>query len=336
MSVRWLLDNAAPVIRYRVLIELLNVKESELTQNTFSEILTLPQTQKRLILFKNLNYSKTHGSDMGYLENVLPMLNDFGLYYGMDIFNHKSQTIDDVAKIVLAEEYDKLIAYPFLLRARFPIEGLLEHAIKRINTIYDFTRHMDFDIYDDIANYKGVPKSFQDRPIIKPDIASGGGKIRLPLIYDIVMMAAIYNFVSVETQVKIDNVVEYIMSPDYDVVKPMYGILYSKTQKYYAMGWDCKKPFNHNQGYSYPNLHRLLLYSNFPNIIKSAWFSNSIDYLTQYKTQNGTYDFPKEYLPESNGNWVLGARMSLAENRRKKQWSEIESTFYMLKLLSAL
>ena len=231
--------------------------------------------------------------------------------------------------------YDKIIACPFLLRSKFPIDGLLDVAVERINTIYDFTRRMDFDIYDDAAAYKGVPKTFQDRPIIKPAL-SYGNTCRLPLIYDIVTLAEVYDRVTPDTQIKIDNIIEYIISPEYDVVEPGYGILCASQRRYYSMGWDCKKPFNDNQGFAYPNIHRLLLYSGFPAAVKSTWFENAVDYLTQYKTETGAYIFPKEYLPEYDSNWVLGCRMSLAENRRKKQWAEIESTFYMLKLLNCI
>jgi hypothetical protein len=296
-------------------------------------VLELPQTQKRLSLLKNLNYSNTHGANSIYLENVLPMLNDYGLYYGIEDFNLATKSIKELSIILSDKNYDKHIAYPFLLRSKFPIDGLLEFAIERIDMIYDFTQHMDFDIYDNVADYPSVPKPFQDRPIIKPGIASGE-KIRLPLIYDIVMMAAVYNDVAPEIKVKIKTIMDYVISPLYDVVIPMYGIFCAAPRKYYAMGWDCKKPFNDNRNYSNQNLHRLLLYANFPTVVKSAWFQNVIVYLTQYKTATGTYIFPKEFLPENDGNWVLGVRMSLAENRRKKQWIEIESTFYMLKLLS--
>jgi len=335
MSIEWLMANAAPVIRYRTRTELINIYDKELLNDDMTNLLALPQTQKRLTLLINLDYNRTHGSPANHLENVLPMLNDFGLYYGMDAFNKETKSISDIAKIVLDANYDKITAYPFLLRSKFPIDGLLDFAVERINIIYDFTRHMDFDIYDDIKNYKGVPKTFQDRPAIKPNIASGG-KIRLPLIYDIVMMETIYDRVSDDIQRKIDNIIEYIISPGYDIVVPMYGISCAGQGKYYAMGWDCKKPFNDNQGFSSPDLHRLLLYSHFPTAVKNTWFQNAIDYLTQYKTQNGTYAFPKEYLPEADGNWVLGVRMSLAENKRKNQWVEIESTFYMLKLLNCM
>ena len=194
---------------------------------------------------------------------------------------------------------------------------------------------MNFDIYDDVADYSGVPRPFQNRPVIKPDIACGD-MCRLPLIYDIVMLAEAYNSVSNEIQDKIDSIINYVVSPGYDAILDGYGILYAPPRKYYSMGWDCKKPFNDNQNYGYPNIHRLLLYSCFPSAVKTKWFQNSIDFLTQFKTSCGTYSFPREYLIEKNSNWVLGAHMSLAENRRKREYGEIESTFYMLKLLSCL
>jgi len=194
---------------------------------------------------------------------------------------------------------------------------------------------MDFDIYDNAATYKGVPKNFHDRSIIKPTVAYGN-LCRLPLIYDVVMLAEVYDHVFPDMQIKIDNIIEYIISPEYGVVEPGYGILCASQRRYYSMGWDCKKPFNDNHGFAYPNIHRLLLYSNFPAAVKSTWFENAVDYLTQYKTAAGTYIFPKEYFPEADSNWVLGSRMSLGENRRKKQWAEVESTFYMLKLLNCV
>lgn len=327
MSTDWLLDNGNPVVRYKTHTEILNTCNDSLLQKIMDEVLELPQTQKRLLLLKNLDFSKTHGSPSMYLENTLPMLNDYGIYYGSTAFVEQINNIDKVFTIILDSEYDKHIAYPFLLRSKFPNAELHEFANKRISEMYDFTEQKNYNIYDDVANYKNIPVNFRDRPIVKPGLA-------LPLIYDIVMMAAVYKQSPAIINTKIDNIIEYVISPEYDVVVPMYGIRFASPNKYYAMGWDCKKPFNDKQDFSNPNLHRLLLYSSFPNVVKTAWFQNAIDYLTQFKTSSGTYIFPKEYLVEADGNWVLGVRMSLAENRRKKQWAEIESTFYMNKLFS--
>ena len=134
--------------------------------------------------------------------NVLPMLSDFGLHYGIEKFRQNTMNIADISEIVLDDDYDKIIAYPFLLRSKFPFDGLLDFFTQRINTIYDFTRHMDYEIYDTETEYKGVPAPFRGRPIVKPSVAH-----RLPLIYDIVAFAEVYKRVSPDMQAKIDNVI---------------------------------------------------------------------------------------------------------------------------------
>jgi len=333
MLTEWLMEVASPVIRYRTLVELMRTTDKTLLRDTLAEVLALPQTQKRLTSLANLDFDRTHGANDTYLENVLPMLGDFGLHYGMECFDWANSKMSELIPIISGKGYDKLVAYPFLLRAGFPFDGLLNFAIERINTIYDFTRHGDYDIYDDVTDYPRVPKPFRNRPIIKPAIASGEA-IRLPLIYDMVMLAAVYERIPAEIQVKIDNIVDYVISNDYDTVKTGYGILCAAPNRYYAMGWDCLKPFNSNRYYANQNFQRLLLYAQFPTAIKTKWFTHAVDYMAQFRTSTGTYIFPTSFLGESSGNWVLGTRNSLAENRRKKNWVEIESTFYMRKLLS--
>lgn len=333
MLSEWLLQNAGPIIRYKTQVELLNTTDYEDLSNNMRELLSLPQVQKRLSLLKHLDYFRIHGSDNTHLENVLPMLNDYGLNYDINIFK---ETIENsqISNIITEYTYDqKIEAYPFFIQSNFPFEELLDFVIERINIIYDFTRHMDFDIYDDKEKFKSVPKTFQNRPIIKPELVNEG-RYKYPLIYDIVAFAGVYDCVDTNIKEKIDNIIAYIISPEYDKIVFGYGIIAASQRRYYSMGWDCKKPFNGNLNYEYPNLHRLLLYSNFPIVLKSMWFQNAIDYLEQYKTINGTYIFPDGYIIEKDSNWVLGSHMSLAENRRKSRYLEIESTFYMLKLLS--
>jgi len=94
------------------------------------------------------------------------MINDFGLHYGIDAFRRETKNSSDITEMISKNKnYDKIIAYPFLLRSKFPITILFSYALERINTIYDFTRNMDFAIYDEETNYTGVPKTFQNRPI---------------------------------------------------------------------------------------------------------------------------------------------------------------------------
>ena len=216
MPIKWLMENAEAVVRYRTQIELMEINKKEQLQENLTAVLALPQTLKRMDMLRNMNYSRVHGSDSTHLENILPMLNDFGLHYGVDAVRLIIRDNLDIKKVVTGlvgtfgscspmqpgySYYDKIIAYPFLLRSRIPINGLLDFAIDRINTIYDFTRHRDFNIYDDAANYKGIPKPFTDRPIVKPEIAYSD-MCRLPMIYDIVTLAEVYHRVPSEIQEK--------------------------------------------------------------------------------------------------------------------------------------
>jgi len=333
MSIAWLLEVAAPVIRYRVLTEIEKSTDHALVRNTLAEVLALPQTQKRLNALAAMDYTRTHGANATHLENILPMLGDFGLFYGMDAFDRANKPLADISPIILEKGYDKHVAYPFLLRAGFPHGELLAFALERIDTMYDFTRRGDYAIYDDAENYPGVPKAFRNRPMVKPAIASAEA-VRLPLIYDMVMLAAVYNRVPADARAKIDNIVGYVISNEYDAVKSGYGILCAAPRKYYSMGWDCLKPFNSNRYYANQQFQRLLLYAQFPAAVKTKWFTHAVDYMAQFRTAAGRYIFPASFLPEYDGNWVLGAHHALAENRRKKNWAEIESTFYMRKLLT--
>lgn len=327
MQIEWLLKNANPVIRYKIHTEMQNYTNPPSISLCLNELLLNPQVKKRLSLFQSLDFSRVHGSNTSYLENILPMLNDFGINYDNEMLKNATalQYIHDAVRNYSYGE--KLIAYPFLLKSGFTIEGLSDFILGRVNTIYDFTKKMNYDIYDDVRNYKSIPKNFRNRPIIKPELVNGG-IYRYPLIYDVVAFAEIYHQTDHETREKIDNIMTYILSPDYEKIVFGYGVIQIPPNRYYSMGWDCKKPFMDK----YINLHRLLLYSRFPTAVKSKWFQNTIDYLEQYKTAQGTYAFPKEYLVEKDSNWVLGSHISLAESRRTMQYIEIESTFYMLYL----
>jgi hypothetical protein len=335
MLTEWLMETASPVIRYRTLTELMQSTDTTLIQNTLAEVLALPQTQKRLDALTNLDYNYTHGADAAYLENVLPLLGDLGLYYGMEAFDRANKKCSDILPLITDAGYDKLVAYPFLLRAGFPVDALMKYAAERINTLYNFTRRGNYDIYDDAENYPGMPKAFRQRPVIKPAIASREA-IRIPLIYDMVMLAAVYPRMPQKTKAKIDVIVNYVISNDYDIVNSGYGILCAEPRKYYAMGWDCLKPFNSNRYYANQNFQRLLLYAQFPTAIKTKWFTHAVDYMAQFRTAAGTYIFPASFFGRLKGNWVLGSHQSLSENKRKKNWLEIESTFHMRKLLSLM
>lgn len=56
---------------------------------------------------------------------------------------------------------------------------------------------------------------------------------------------------------------------------------------------DYNRP-RHLGGYSVLNYLRMM--SKFKVACKSKWFSDCISYVEQFRTEKGTYIFPKEYL----------------------------------------
>ncbi len=75
----------------------------------------------------------------------------------------------------------------------------------------------------------------------------------------------------------------------------------------------------------------------FPVARNHPWFVDSLNHLHGFQTESGTYLFPRSYLQEkTSGYWIAGARMGLGENRRKGLALELESTFWMAKLMAAV
>jgi len=80
-------------------------------------------------------------------------------------------------------------------------------------------------------------------------------------------------------------------------------------------------------------LRRELL-THFPGGLRSSWAQESLRFLDGFRTPEGHYHFPGEYLREAEGYYVSGYGMGLGENRCKPAGIEIESTFRMLKIKS--
>lgn len=76
------------------------------------------------------------------------------------------------------------------------------------------------------------------------------------------------------------------------------------------------------------------LFSRFGVARESIWFQDALSMLEQSRTERGTYRFPSDHLKEKRNSYHLygGAHMGLGENRRKRDWIEVESTFRMLNI----
>jgi len=362
----WLMDNADAPIRYRVAGELL--KDDTAAKNIEPELLENKEVQKWLANLKpnepvqySIGYME-HGSFDFCLENTIPKLSQLGLHGGFE------QVIDAVNFYVketnnFYAENPHYIYHGFgtpnlLLMANIKNETALKCVLGRLDRLYDFVKQGNYDIYiseEEKKKLTGIPQRWKDKNFIKPELFKES--YRYPLIYDILGLRRLYDLNNPEVDEKINGVIDYISTDEFhSKISDGYGILISGkyesgNPKYHGMGWDPKYPgwfdvasyIGNNNTNSVPSgshretetgyVPKLLFFAehivNYPIARKTKWFNDLLDYLEKYKTENGTYIFPKEWLPEKSGYAVGGFHMSFGENRRKKTWLEIESTFYM-------
>lgn len=326
----FLLDKSDVAIRYRVTRDLC---EDTNTNDFFRLKDELIHSKRVIHLLECLkNHKEYHGASLYAVENSLNMLVDMGLLYktGFEAF-------DDIVKSIADEARDKVIDHnhvlgylshivvvPFLLRAGMRDQWLINFTQDRIDTIYEFVIQNDYDIYDDIATYKRIPKNFQNRPIIRPCLYTNG-KIKFPLEYDMYSFASIMPELTFEYQNKINEIITYVLDDRFRSIEDGYGIL-SDKKNYWAMGWDPKltdltKEYRYN-----PLLLKADLMSNFSTAINSIWFEQALELMGQYADETGIYYYPKNYLTEKDSCWILGNHMSLGENRKQKHSLVAEGT----------
>jgi hypothetical protein len=340
-TLQWLMDHGGPVIRYRTATELLETGSGHDMNRLAAELLEAPFVQAWLLNLdpKNVNQRTYHGSFDTCFENAMGMLLQLGLRAGMTALDERTYPIRDWFTNRMKAGPDQWDVFAMaLFAAFFAHAGYEDDAIKaflcmRLDTLYGFARLGDYDLYDDPKKYKGIPTAFRSKPVIKPELY-GGGNYKYPLIYDMYGLAAMVGIPAAND--KVDPVINYIMTPEYhQTVVDGYGIVISPGGSYYNMGWDVKLPgffgFTGEEEKNGPLLlHRLDLMAHFPSAVKHEWFKNALNYLERFRTERGTYLFPRHYLRESTGYFVSGMHMSLGENRRAKIALELESTFRMI------
>jgi hypothetical protein len=296
-----------------------------------------------------------HGSKSTTFENVMGKLTDLGCSKGMAELDKKTipfrkwlQDNFERPPIDVHDNAARVWIAVFLARAGYTDEPAVGTVLKkRLETIYDFTRQGNYDIYVNPVDYPRMPPSFQRKPLVNPAFTRLDNNC-LPSIYDIIGLAAYLPECGTEDDwVKADTIINYILNDQYQKLAPGYGILRAENDQYYAIGWSVHLPgfFNTPSDDTIPHqvttetissfIQRLVLLGQLPAARRHRWFINGLNQLQSYQTENGTYLFPRSYLPEkSSGYWVSGACMGLEENRRTSLSIELESTFWMAILQS--
>ena len=347
----WLLDNAGEVIKYRVATEFLVKKTSLDNERIQAELLKNHDVQLWLKNLKpELPFKRNliHGSFDWQFENAMLKILQLGLHAGIP-------QVDEITKYYIKylemespkaknkrELFDSIIVASMLLTAGYTDNIVLDFMKNSLDVLSKFTDSSNYDIYvENKEDYKGLPKNWKDSPIIKPQLLQEYG-FCYPMVYDLIGLSSMYSLSDCDINKKVDSVIQYIVSDDFhNKIKDGYGILVAEHGRYHSMGWDPKLPgYFDVADYVKTSPYKLLFFadilSRYPIAVKSKWYNNVIAHLEQFKNENGTYCFPKEYLREKSSYAVQGFHLGLGENKRKKIWCEVESTFIMLKLKKAL
>ena len=340
-QIEWLLTRGGPVIRYRTAREILDKPPAEI-MSLAEELLQSSLVKMwldRLRPSKELNL--LHSSKETAYENVMGKLTQLGCHSGMSLFDEKTRPFLDWLGIRVDSTefvwtpFMRMVVGAFLCAAGYhhqpSIQAYFQH---RLDILWRFTKEKDFDIYTDRTQYPDIPKGFHDKPLVKPELYTGGEE-QFPTIYDMVALAHYpFHLRSEAIQQKIDAVIEYILHPSYQAFPEGYGLMRAGKRKYYAIGWSVHLPRYPNQEQKIGEnllVQRLVMMSNFPAARKHPWFKENVAMLENFRTDQGTYMFPRSYLQERpSGYWVTSAYLGLEENRRIKTAIELESTFWML------
>jgi hypothetical protein len=301
-----------------------------------------------------------HGpTDMNF-EVVLPKLAQLGLRAGMPLLDDmtspwlallQAEMKRDIDS--LSREKDRFLSavyyhydYRLIIASSLAMAGYLHHeAVQqllndRIEAIYAVIQYGNFDICEEPGKYSVHPKEWS-KHLLKWELYSDGN-IKLPFVHDIFAFSSIYKHSRHELKHKIDAIVEWVLSTEHQDFLYNFGYIRCPDGRGKSVGF--KMDFPGYFGFDSPEFDprslilRCWQMAHFPSAREHPWFQQSIRHLESFATDQGTYIFPNRYLTEtkSTGYWVHGSRMGLGENRRNRQWSEIESTFWMLAIQLAM
>ncbi|UCF70732.1 MAG: hypothetical protein JSW49_00185 [candidate division WOR-3 bacterium] len=345
-SCDWLLQNGGPIVRY--------LTEKEMTRPCASSAGEMREEllQSSVVrywmgcLTGRTTFSDIHGSRDTCFENVMGKLTLFGLRKGMGDLDRRCEPYLVWLKKVGEEEQDVLtvlcrsIVVSFLSAAGYSTEKeVRDLVIERIEQIHEFTGRRNYSIYVDRSKFKGIPRAYDNYPLVDPDLYPDGD-FPLPWIYDIFAFRAIFHY-SCGNRIRnmIEDIVSYILDLRYQQLHEGYGIVRTGNKRYHVMGWGVWLP---GYGRLHTSAHkmaclvqRLALMSSFARVRSSKWFSENVNMLAGYENRPGRYSFPREYIREKrNSYYVTGAHMGLGEDRRLASALEIESTWWMRKILN--
>ncbi len=331
----WLMAEGGTVIRYRTARDLLGWDEERLTPLA-ADLHGSEIVEKWLQnLTHETRFNAVHGSKDTCIENALQKLVQLGLKAG-------HAPLDDAIGSIEAffapgpkprlpspfNTFKETLVAAQLANAGYGAHREVARRMKaRAETVSAFARTGDTDIFIPANEHGKLPGSFEGRGVIRDDLYNEGN-LKLPWIHDLLGW---------DDGPGLDDVLAYILSTDYQALPWGYGILWIRPRRFLAMGWSIKlaEPSGTlvSQRTAGSFLWHLSALSKFRAIRESAWFVRSLAHLDRFRRDDGTWEFPRDYLPEKRDSYMVGGgHMGLGENRRRRNWRANESTFWRMYL----
>jgi len=330
--ISFLLTEGGAVLRWLTATELIPGDPGIDREALLSDLLACNEVRRWLDL---LGSGPVHHSKDSAAENALAKLCEYGLRAGMAKLDEHALPYCAVG---VEDPYRKeaLIIVPFLVRAGYATEPRVANWMEqRIEVLYKLACHGDYDFYMNETERQCLSpsqKNIHESPKLfyQQRFNNHWGVLGLPTCYDLYALAYLPKEDQLTRQ-KVEAIVAYLLHPAFQDTPGGY-IWNSQLHRPYAAGrvfLACLPRENEPE--------KLILFlemmAHFECGKSSAWFQQGMAQLEIFRTMNGTYRFPREYLNEKSSYYLYaGMHMGLGEFPRNDHALELESTFRMARL----
>lgn len=357
----WLMEHGGPAIQLRLsaLQNSSNAKND--TKNIVSALIDIDEVHSVLNQLDGFQTSDRDKKTLEHLihyykdtciENFFPIILDMGFKTGIPIFDEKMAPVVDIFKYLFTFANESVHCYNFtlMLHRFFFISGCLfpevvESIENRLSAIHKVAEENIFDIYQDESKLPKKPQIWSEIGVLKDELNpfKSSAEKPLPTIYDIWALAYYTDTCTDSEKIKkIDDIITYILDPEFQKIREGYGLLWVKARRiYHACGWSPALPLYGPDGHPirlgpYRALDYLDFMSRFKIAQKSKWFHDCLNHFEQFKTEKGTYIFPRgyHYLREKciDKAFLNETNMSLKRNERELLKRELVSTMKMVEI----
>ncbi len=346
-QVEWLLEKGGPIVRYRTLKDIVKRPGYCVALKRARKALTdSPLAGKYLALLKMGALNRdVHGSFDYMLENTFGKLSELGLGRGHPEIDktamHYLRLANDAFQVdrargvwVFITDFYVREVMQLLNIAGYQEKQQVDYTCALIDRLAEFIEADRFDDFN--IPYDGYPnpgKSYGRHKLINPRFYNGA-TIAVPLIYDL------HGFAKCQwlnrrkkSLAKVEKIVEFILSRTYQAFPPGFGNVYDPERKSYnTHGWKANLEVKKGPGPGSSGLTLLTLESlaQFRTSWKNKHFIKELHIMDGFRGDDGIWRFPKEFLRDGTGYWVVGGRMALESPPRTKEKLALESTFRAL------